>query len=781
MFGRLTLATLGMLIVLTATCAAPQADAAVEPSDGGVAAAADSPDPALPDLTSPDLASLAPVVVKSSMELIDWVVVGGYFALLLGIAVWVIRKSKDTADDYFLAGRNLGWFVVGASIFASNIGAEHLVGLAGSGCTDGVAMAHYELMAWCLLVLAWVLVPFYSRSMVFTMPEFLEKRFSPTARWVLSIISLVAYALTKVAVGIFAGGIVFETLLPELHLELGPMVLNSFWLGSILVIVLTGVYTVLGGLRAVAYTETLQTVVLVLGSALVTIFGLIALGDGDGLVEGCDQLREVCGSEMFNLWKPLVPDGVESTWAPVMDVTIDEETNAKSGVMAWYFNNNYPWLGMLFCAPIIGLWYWCTDQYIVQRALAAPNEREARRGSIWAAFLKMLPVFIFIIPGMICFALTLKTQSGNEVKLGEDTVSFERMLKYESYLTQPDLMREYSDCVTTETNSINGKEVATAKISWEKVQEDPAKFQALRAEIRAMRQAELLAKYDQFVVEKDGQRQLDLARMASDAPRQYEVLRADVKGNIRDGGMSFPMLVTTVLPPGVRGLVVAGLLAALMSSLAGVFNASATLFTMDFYSKIRPNVSQHRLVWIGRIATVVMVLIGLAWIPVIQGGRGLYDYLQSVQGYLAPPIFVVFFLGVAMKRLNSKGCLAALLIGFLLGVFRLTVDTPVKMKWFGVDAAGKAIGYEEGSLLWIVNNTYFQYYSLLIFLVSVFVMIGVSLVTKPPSLDKLRGLTYGTVTDEHRRESRSSWNWVDVTTSVVVCLAMLAAYLYFQG
>ena len=238
------------------------------------------------------------------METLDWVMVGGYFALLFGVAAWVILKSKDTADDFFLAGRNLGWFVIGASIFASNIGSEHLVGLAGSGATDGVAMAHFELHAWCLLVLAWIFVPFYMRSRVYTMPEFLEKRFNATSRWMLSLISLVAYVLTKMAVGIFAGGVVFDVLLPDLNY----MGLDSFWIGSILVVVLTGIYTVLGGLRTVAYTEALQTFILILGSALVTFFGLRALG-------GWQQLREVAGPEMFNLWKPLVPAGMTGTWA----------------------------------------------------------------------------------------------------------------------------------------------------------------------------------------------------------------------------------------------------------------------------------------------------------------------------------------------------------------------------------------------------------------------------------------------------------------------------------
>jgi SSS family solute:Na+ symporter len=602
------------------------------------------------------------------MQALDWIIVALYFGALVGVAVWVIRKGKDTADDYFLAGRNLGWFIVGASIFSSNIGSEHLVGLAGSGCTDGVAMAHYELHAWCLLVLAWVLVPFYARSMVFTMPEFLEKRFNSTARWVLSIISLVAYVLTKVAVGIFAGGVVFSTLLPELNI----MGLDSFWIGSVLVIVFTGLYTVLGGLRAVAYTEALQTVVLVVGSILVTIFGLLALwGEGGELRKAPYEGSNLAEghNEGFDLWKPIVPkevDGmkVEGTWAPENKVV--ERDGEKVLVLAWYFNGNYPWLGMLFCAPIIGLWYWCTDQYIVQRALGAPGEREARRGAICAAVLKLLPVFIFIIPGMICFALASKGFAGLEHLV-----------------------------------DANGK--------------------AIDAECQA----------------------------------------------------AFPLMVKHVLPVGVRGIVVAGLLSALMSSLAGVFNASSTLFTMDLYQKFDPKASQHQLVWIGRIATATMVLIGLAWVPVIRGAEGLYHYLQSVQGYLAPPIFVVFFFGVFMKRLNGKGCLAALIIGFILGVFRLAVDTPVSMKWLAA--------YPEGSPLWIINNIYFQYYSLFIFVVCIIVMIVVSYLTEPPSLERIKGLTYGTVTDQHRAESRASWSWKEVTASAVVLLAILAAYLYFTG
>jgi SSS family solute:Na+ symporter len=339
----------------------------------------------------------------------------------------------------------------------------------------------------------------------------------------------------------------------------------------------------------------------------------------------------------------------------------------EAGRQAWYFNDKYPWPGMLLCAPIIGLWYWCTDQYIVQRVLGAPNETEARRGSTFAAFLKLTPVFLFIIPGMICFALA---KSG----------------------INADLHRELFDA----------------------------------------------------------------------------------SGNlIRDRAQAaFPLLVMHVLPIGVRGIVVAGLLAALMSALAGVFNASSSLFTMDFYSRLRPKATQQQLVVVGRVATVVMVIIGLLWIPVIQGGRGLYDYLQGIQAYLAPPIFVVFFFGIFMKRLNGPGCIATLLTGFLMGLFRLAVDTPVKLM---------GTTYTEGSFLWIINNMFFQYYSLLITVICIIVFIGVSYATAPPDYAKIGGLTYSTLTPEDRRASRMTWNWKDALMAILLIVAILSIYYYFRG
>ncbi len=586
------------------------------------------------------------------MTTLDWLIILAYFVGLGGLTFWVVRHSKETSTDYFLAGRNLGWWVIGASIFASNIGSEHIVGLAGSGAQDGVALAHYELHAWCLLVLAWVFVPFYMRSLVFTMPEFLERRFSVSSRYVLSVVSIITFIVSKIAVGIFAGGVVFASLLPELSVTIGSVTIDSFWIGSVLVIILTGLYTAIGGMRAVAYNDTVQVVVLITGSAMLTFYGLYQLG-------GWDELRRICGSEMFNLWKPLVPEGVASTWVPVKE----------PGRIAWYFNDQFPWLGMAICAPIIGLWYWCTDQYIVQRALGAPNESTARRGSIFAAFLKLFPVYLFIIPGLIAFALA---KSGRNAGLADA-------------------------------------------------------FFGPNAAPNAMQGA-------------------------------------------------FPLMVQHLLPSGLRGIVVAGLLSALMGSLAGVFNACSTLFTVDLYQKWRPKATEHELVRMGRIATLFMVLIAMAWIPVIKGAHGLYNYLQAVQGYLAPPIFVVFFFGVFNKRLNAAGCFWALIVGFVIGIFRLIVDTPVSLRLAGYES-----GYAYGSFLWIVNNIYFQYYSVLITLVSIVVMVVVSYATAPPSETQLVGLTYATITPEQRRESRQSWSAVDILGSAVVISAIIGAYLYFNG
>ncbi len=530
---------------------------------------------------------------------LDWIVIGVYFAALFAVAAWAITRKQNNTSDYFLAGRNVGWFVVGASIFASNIGSEHVVGLAGTGFKSGMPMAHFELHAWIVLLLGWLFLPFYARSGVFTMPEFLERRFNSKARWFLSIISLVGYVLTKISVTVYAGGIVITTLLGI-----------DFWLGALITVVLTGLYTVLGGMRAVVYTEAIQAVILIIGAASVTFIGL-------GEIGGWSQLREIAGSEHFNMWRPMT----------------DPE---------------FPWTGLLIGGSIVGIWYWCTDQYIVQRVLTARNVTEGRRGAIFGGLLKLSPVFIFLVPGIIAYAMT-----------------------------------------------------------------------------------------------KTGQLQVDSSDQA------------------------FAAIMTQVLPSGLRGLVAAGLLAALMSSLASVFNSCSTLFTVDVYKKLYPNTPEGRLVNIGRIATGVIVFLGVAWIPIMQNISGvLYEYLQSVQSYIAPPITATFLLGIFWKRINAKGAMATLVGGFFLGMSRLVLEL---MK-------NDLTGFLH---TWATIN--FLHFCILLFVISVLICVTVSLLTEKPSEEQIAGLTFGSLTPEQKAANKASYTWVDIAASLVVIAIVIGILTYFTG
>ena len=554
------------------------------------------------------------------MFTLDWLIVLAYFALIAAIAWWSSRRQKNPAD-YFLAGRHIGWFVVGCSLFCSNIGSEHIVGLAGSGANNGMAQAHWEFHAWVMILFAWVFVPFYHRSGVFTMPEFLERRFNAKTRWVLSVVSLVAYVFTKVAVTVYAGAIVFQTLLPD---TFGSPE-NAFWVGAFATVILTGIYTVTGGLRAVVYTEVAQTFLLLLGSIIITWLGLKAIG-GWGEVVATIKPE----AQKFALWRP----------------------NSDP---------NFPWLGVMIASPVIGIWYWCTDQYIVQRALAARSLRDARRGAIWGGFLKLWPVFIFLIPGIIGYALH--------------------------------------------------------------------------------------------------QKGLIAIPPSPDTPGQLK------------GDAVFAVMVQALLPVGVRGLIVAGLLSALMSSLASLYNSCATLFTMDIYNKVRPGASDARQVTVGRIATVIVVICGMVWIPIMKtmsGKTGLYDYLQNVQAFLAPPITAVFLLGLFFRRINARGALAGLVAGFVLGMAKLTVQTLAKSDLLGTSGILYDIGMYNG-----------YYYSGWLFLFSIVLVVVVSLLSPPPPAAQIVGLTYGSTTPEQRAQNRASWNWVDVTTSAIVIGIVLAAYAYF--
>jgi SSS family solute:Na+ symporter len=532
------------------------------------------------------------------LGVVDWIFVGLYLAVIAGISVWSIRRKKDSPQDYFLANRNLGWFVIGASILASNVGSEHVVGLAGTAANSGLVMGHYELHSWIILILGWVFVPFYMRSMVFTMPEFLERRYNSQSRMLLSIIQLLSYIIAKVSVTIYAGALVVTSFLGV-----------DFWTGAIVLVIITGIYTVLGGLHAVMYTETLQAIILIAGSLTLMLVGLDRVGGWDALVSSLPK-------EKLNMFPPLSdPD--------------------------------FPWLGILFASPIVGLWYWCTDQHIVQRCLAGRDERQARRGTIFAAYLKLFPFFIFMIPGVIAAVLA---QQG--------------------------------------------------------------------------------------------------------------------KIQLPNGDQAFPTLVKELMPVGLRGLLAGGLLAALMSSLAAVYNACSSLFTMDIYQKYRPDASPLQLVKVGRIATGIAVILGMIWIPIMKGISGvLYQYLQSVQSYLAPPIAAVFLLGVFSKRVNAKGAYSAMVVGFIIGLVRIVLEL------------------NKGSLsgfLYDFATLNFLYFCIALFIFSIVLMVVISLMSEKPSETQLNGLTFATTVAEDRAASRASWNKWDVILSLFVLVFIVAAFLYFS-
>lgn len=540
------------------------------------------------------------------MAISDWIVVAFYFSLVFFLAWWVTKKEKKetSTTDYFLGGRNMGWFVIGASLFASNIGSEHLIGLAGDGSSDGVVVAQFEILAsMILLLLGWVFVPFYIKSGVFTMPEFLEKRYSAGARAYLSWMSIIAYVITKISVTIFAGGIVFETMMGI-----------PFWTGAIVIVVATGLYTILGGLRAVVYTDMLQMFILVGGALAVTFYGLAEIGGWEGLIQSVGELDQQTGGDHFNMWKAL-----------------DDP--------------RYPWTGILFGAPILGVWYWCTDQFIVQRVLSAKNISHARRGTIFGGLLKILPLFIFVIPGIIAWVLVQR---------------------------------------------------------------------------------------DAFDIESSNH--------------------------------TLPGLVQHLLPAGLRGLVTAGLLAALMSSLSSVFNSCSTLFTIDIYKKRRPDADEKHLVRVGQIATGVLVVFGMLWIPMMEKVSGqLFNYIQSVQAYISPPIAAVFLLGIFFRRLNARGAMASLYTGLILGMSRLVAQI--------------AVGNDQESWLYDFANYNFLHFAIWLFVICSAILVLVSLTSQKPELEKIKNITY-------EKSSKSFWanpsTRKDIGWSMLVVVGVACVWIAFS-
>jgi len=534
------------------------------------------------------------------MSGLDFFVIVLYFLIVLGIGVYFSRRTSDSTE-YFLAGRNVGWVAIGASLFASNISSEHFIGLAGTGSSSGLAVGHFEwLAAFIVLFLGWVFVPFYLKSGVFTMPEFLERRYGKASRMYLTSVSIIAYVITKISVTLFAGGLL-------LHKILGWDMMTS----AVVLIVVTGIYTIAGGLGAVIYTELVQTVILLGGAIALTVLGLNEVG-------GFSGLQAKLPPEFFQMFK-------------AMD------------------HPDFPWTGIIFGAPILGIWYWCTDQFIVQRVLSAKNINHARSGAILAGFLKILPVFILVLPGLISAALFGTT-----------------------------------------------------------------------------------------------------------------------------GDEAYPTLVTSyLLPTGVKGIVIASLLAALMSSLSSVFNSTSTLFTIDFYKNFRPQSSEVELVLVGRLATTVMVILGVLSVPLITMlSSQLFVYLQSVQAYISPPIAAVFILGIFWQRANARGAISALGAGAVLGTLRFVLEIFSKR------------GMDLGLMNWYATMN-FLHFAVFLFIISVGIVYVVSLSTTPPNRQRISGLTLATSTEMQTDMSRRMddqnplWNKINIIASMVLVVLVLVLWVKF--
>lgn len=553
-----------------------------------------------------------------NLHFIDISIVLIYFAIILWIAWWVSKgggskKGDRDSKDYFLAGKTAGWFVIGASLFASNIGSEIIIGVSGAGARAEMPQANFEIIAALVLILlGWVFVPFYLRSGVYTMPEFLEIRYSKACRNYLSVVSVLAYVITKISLIIFAGALVFETM--------GI----SFWTGAIITIVATGFYTILGGLKAVIYTDMIQTFILLAGTGAVTYFGLMQIGGWDAMIETIAEASSKPENppveSFFNLWRPSD-------------------------------DSSYPWTGMLFGAPILGVWYWCTDQFIVQRTLSAKDISNARKGTLFAGFLKLLPVFIFFIPGVIAYALAQK----------------------------------------------------------------------------------------------------GLLNFSLDNPDH-----------------ALPAMINGFLPIGLKGLAISGLLAALMSSLSSAFNSSSTLITFDFYKQYKPSATEKELVWVGQLATLILVIASFLWIPFMKTlmGGGLFHYLQSVQAYISPPIAAVFLFGLFFKWINAKGAIVALWSGFALGMFRLVTEYLSKE---GI------IMVEHGSLLQIMLDINFLHYAIVLFVFSVGVLMIFSKIGRPKKAELLELVTFS----KEELNFKITWS-TDAILTILLIASVLTLWIVFS-
>ena len=495
-----------------------------------------------------------------NFSILDVLILIFYVVTILVIAFYSSRKKEKDFSGYFLSGKNVGWIAIGMSIFATNVSSEHFIGLAGSGATRGLAVAQFELMAiFILILLGWFIAPIYLKSGVTTVPELFEKRFDSRSRKFLAGLSIGIYFLTKITVTLLAGGILFY-----------KMFGLSIYTFAILIILVTGVYTIIGGATAVLKTQVVQAFILIFGAVLLTAFGLYEVG-------GYSGLKAKLPADYFSMFKPITdPD--------------------------------FPWTGIIFGAPIIAFWYWCTDQYIIQRILGAKSIEDARRGSLLAALLKILPLFILVVPGLIAFAL------------------FPEVVGDEAY---------------------------------------PA------------------------------------------------------------------LLSSNILPIGIKGLVVAGLLSAIMSSLSGVFNTIATLFVNDFYLPRNPEANERKLVLAGRLATTFVVVAAILCVPLVKAiNSQMYLFLQSTQAFISPPIAAVFIFGLLFKKISSRAAFITLIAGEVIGLSRFATDLLINL------------GYVNHPLLLAYSSINFLHFAIFLFLTCAALLFLINFITHSKNIKEMNHLDY---------------------------------------
>ncbi|XP_025060415.1 sodium/glucose cotransporter 5 isoform X4 [Alligator sinensis] len=524
----------------------------------------------------------------------DIIVIAVYFALNIAVGIWSsCRVNRNTLSGYFLAGRNMAWWPIGASLFASSEGSGLFIGLAGTGAAGGIAVTGFEWNAtYVLLALAWVFVPVYISAGIITVPEYLQRRFGgERIRMYLSGLSLLLSVFTKISTDLYSGALFVQVCLGW-----------NLYLSTVLMLVVTALYTIAGGLAAVIYTDALQTLIMVIGAVTLAVKAFGEIGGYQNLEEA--YLKAVPAKIIPNTTCHLPrADAMHLFRDPV--------------------SGDLPWTGMTFGLSVLATWYWCTDQVIVQRSLSAKNLNHAKAGSILASYLKMLPLVVIIMPGMI------------------------------SRVLYPDAVA----CVDpTECARVCGAEVGCSNIA-------------------------------------------------------------------------YPKLVVELMPSGLRGLMIAVMMAALMSSLTSVFNSSSTLFTMDVWRKVRLDAGERELLLVGRLTTVVLVAISVVWIPILQSSSGgqLYIYIQSVTSALAPPVTAVFALAVFWRRANEQGAFWGLMVGLAAGLARLGLE-------FAHPTPRCGISDERPSIL---RDIHYLHFAVLLCALTAVVVVGVSLLTDPPMESQL--------------------------------------------